>query len=53
LQGEVACMKNTGKNTVFLTPTNFYQSNLLAASLEKNTLKAGEEMLFYKVVAHD
>ena len=53
LQGEIWCIKNCTKKSLYLKPNQFFQSNTRAIALESEKLTAGEETYLYKVNNHD
>jgi len=53
LQGEIWCIKNCTKKSLYLKPNQFFQSNTRAIALEDETLAVGEETYLYKVNNHD
>lgn len=52
LQGEVWCIKNCTRKSVYLKPNQFFQRNTRAIALEDETLRFGEETYLYKVNNH-
>lgn len=53
LQGEIWKLKNTCRSTLYLKAREFFQDNVRAISLEKETLRSFEETYLYRVVGHD
>lgn len=53
LEGEIWRLKNISKNRLNLSPREFYQDNIRAASLINETLNCGDETILYRVVSHE
>lgn len=53
LQGEIWLIKNEAKNSIYVHPRDFYQDNILAESLQEETLNPGDETILYRVVGYD
>lgn len=53
LQGEIWRIKNDSKSSTYVHPRDFYQDNVLAASLKDELLNPQNETLLYRVVNYD
>lgn len=53
LEGEIWRLKNISKNRLNLSPREFYQDNIRAASLINETLNCGDETILYRVISHE
>ena len=52
LQGEIWCIKNCTKKSLYLKPNQFFQSNARAIALESEMLTVADETYLYKVNNH-
>lgn len=52
LYGEISLIKNCTKNTIKISPYNFYQKNTRAIALQNETLISGGSTYLYKVKDH-
>jgi len=53
LQGEIWLIKNESKVNVRIRPRDFYQDNVLGASIQNEELKPNAKALLYRVVGND
>ena len=52
LQGEVWCIKNISRHTIYLSPNQFFDKHVRAVALEREMLSCGDEVYLYKVGDH-
>lgn len=52
IQGEVWCLTNTTKKTLYIKPSMFFKHDTRAISIESDTIPAGDEVFIYKVINH-
>lgn len=52
LQGEIWCIKNISRNTIHLSPSQFFDKTVRAIALEADMLPCGDEVYLYKVSDH-